>query len=170
MLADDVVDTHPSSDQMMLGVDRRRLEPAVDVSVGGWIAPRLGPFDGWVASARPPESLLHRSLAAWQWCSRDTHDMVEFPLTVQGRGTLALPTEIRRRHRLDEPGAQVRLVERDDGVIELHPLVAVPADQVWFWSERWQLMEREAEADVAAGRVAVTDGPDEFLEELDATA
>ncbi|MFY9808257.1 MAG: hypothetical protein WAK86_13450 [Pseudonocardiaceae bacterium] len=96
--------------------------------------------------------------------------MAEFHLTVQGRGTLALPTEIRRRHRLDEPGAQVRLVERDDGVIELHPLLAVPADQTWFWSERWQLMEREAEADVAAGRVAVTHGPDEFLEELDATA
>ncbi|PZS38019.1 MAG: AbrB family transcriptional regulator [Pseudonocardiales bacterium] len=97
-----------------------------------------------------------------------TNDMAEFHLTVQGRGTLALPTEIRRRHRLDEPGAQVRLVERDDGVIELHPLVAVPADQTWFWSERWQRME--AEADVAAGRVAVTDGPDEFLEELDAPA
>lgn len=96
--------------------------------------------------------------------------MAEFHLTVQGRGTLALPTEIRRRHRLDEPGAQVRLVERDDGVIELHPLVAVPAGQAWFWSERWQRMEREAEADVAAGRVAVTDGPDEFLDELDAMA
>lgn len=109
--------------------------------------------------------LLHGSDAAGT-----LEDMAEFHLTVQGRGTLALPTEIRRRHRLDEPGAQVRLVERDDGVIELHPLVAVPADQAWFWSERWQLMERDAEADVAAGRVAVTDGPDEFLEELDATA
>jgi hypothetical protein len=64
----------------------------------------------------------------------------------------------------------VWLVERDDGVIELHSLVAVPAYQTCFWSERWQLMEREAEADVAAVRVAVTDGPDEFLEELDATA
>jgi hypothetical protein len=64
----------------------------------------------------------------------------------------------------------VRLVERDDSVIELHPLVAVPADQTWFWSERWQRVEREAKADVAARRVAVTDGPDEFLDELDATA
>jgi antitoxin MazE len=137
------------------------LDPVEEVTV----AEQFG-----VASAQPSESLLHRSLAAWQRCSRYTNDMAEFHLTVQGRGTLALPTEIRRRHRLDEPGAQVRLVERDDGVIELHPLVAVPADQAWFWSERWQLMEREAEADVAAGRIAVTDGPDEFLEELDATA
>jgi bifunctional DNA-binding transcriptional regulator/antitoxin component of YhaV-PrlF toxin-antitoxin module len=66
--------------------------------------------------------------------------MAEFRLTVQVRGALALPTEIRRRHRLDEPGAQVRLVER------------------------------EAEADVAAGLLVVTDGPDEFLEELESTA
>ena len=64
----------------------------------------------------------------------------------------------------------MRLVERDDDVIELHSPVAVPADQAWFWSEPWELIEREAEADVAAGRVVVTDGPDEFLEELDATA
>lgn len=96
--------------------------------------------------------------------------MAEFHLTVQVRGTLALPTEIRRRYRLDEPGAQVRLVERADGVIELHPLVAVPADQAWFWSERWQRMEQEAQDDLAAGRVVVTEGPDEFFDELDATA
>ncbi len=96
--------------------------------------------------------------------------MAEYHLSIQGRGTLALPPEIRRRHRLDEPGAQLRLVERADGVIELHPLVAIPADQAWFWTERWQRMEQEAEADIAAGRVVVTDGPDEFLDELDAPA
>lgn len=118
----------------------------------------------------PAEPSRQCRSAAMQRRSRYSDDMAEFHLTVQGRGTLALPTEIRRRHRLDEPGAQVRLVERDDGVIEMHPLVAVPADQTWFWSERWQRMERQAEADAAAGRVVVTDGPDEFLDELDTTA
>ncbi len=96
--------------------------------------------------------------------------MTEYHLTVQGRGTLALPAEIRRRYRLDEAGAQVLLVEREDGVFELHPLVAVPARQAWFWSDRWQQMERAADADVAAGRVVMTEGPDEFLAELDSTA
>ena len=28
----------------------------------------------------------------------------------------------------------------DDGHVELIPVVAVPADQAWFWSERWQAM------------------------------
>lgn len=88
-------------------------------------------------------------------------------LTVQRRGTLALPPDLRRRHHLDGPGAQVRVVERDDGVIELHPLIAVPVDQAWFWTDRWQAMEREADEDVAAGRLVVTEGPDQFLSELD---
>ncbi|MGI9004484.1 MAG: hypothetical protein ACR2GH_23010 [Pseudonocardia sp.] len=46
--------------------------------------------------------------------------------------------------------------------------LAIPAGQAWFWSERWQQLERAADADIVAGRVVVTDGPDEFLEELDA--
>lgn len=77
----------------------------------------------------------------------------EYHVALQSRGTLALPAELRKRHHLDEPGAQVRVVEREDGIIELHPLSAVSADQRWFWTERWQRMEREADADVAAGRV-----------------
>lgn len=88
-------------------------------------------------------------------------------VSIQKRGLVALPPETRRRLSLDEPGAQVRIVERDDGVIELHPLVAIPADQAWFWTERWQRMEREADADIAAGRTKVFDTAEEFLAELD---
>lgn len=89
-------------------------------------------------------------------------------VTVQQRGVLALPSDLRKRHHLDEPGAQVEVAERDDGVIELRPHVPVPADQKWFWSDRWQEMEREADADIVAGRVVHTDSAEEFLAELDA--
>lgn len=91
----------------------------------------------------------------------------EYHLSLQSRGTLALPADLRKRHHLDEPGAQVRVVERDDGVVELHPLSAVPADQRWFWSERWQAMEREVDEHVAAGRVTTFDDVDDFLSSLD---
>jgi bifunctional DNA-binding transcriptional regulator/antitoxin component of YhaV-PrlF toxin-antitoxin module len=91
----------------------------------------------------------------------------EYHVAVQARGTLALPAALRKRHHLDDPGSQVRLVERDDGVIELHPLVAVSADQRWFWTERWQRMEREADEDIAAGRVRVHDSVDDLLDVLD---
>lgn len=88
-------------------------------------------------------------------------------VTVQSRGTLALPKGVRERHHLDKPGAQVEVVERPDGVIELHPHVAVPAEQSWFWTERWQKMEREADQDVAAGRVKKSDSAEDFLKELE---
>lgn len=88
-------------------------------------------------------------------------------MTLQGRGTLALPKGVRERHQLDRPGAQVEIVERDDGVIELHPHVPVPADQAWFWTERWQRMEREADDDVKAGRTKLHDSADDFLAELE---
>lgn len=91
----------------------------------------------------------------------------EYYVSLQSRGTIALPAELRKRHRLDEPGAQVRLVEREDGVIELHPLLAVRADQAWFWSERWQAMEREADEDAIAGRLRTFDSPEELFDELD---
>ncbi len=88
-------------------------------------------------------------------------------VAVQGRGTIALPAAMRRRLHLDQPGAQVELLERDDGRIELRPLLPVRADQAWFWTDRWQAMEREVDADVAAGRVTTADGPDELFEQLD---
>ena len=90
-------------------------------------------------------------------------------VTVQSRGTVALPVSLRRRLHLDEPGAQIQIVEQDDGRVELRPVLPVPADQRWFWTERWQAMEREVDEHVAAGRVTVVDGPDALFEHLDAS-
>jgi len=91
-----------------------------------------------------------------------------FFIGLQTRGVFALPADVRKRHRLDEPGAQLRVIERDDGVIELHPQVAVPAEQAWFWDERWQAMEKEANDDIAEGRVTRHASGEELLEHLDA--
>lgn len=87
-------------------------------------------------------------------------------ITVQSRGVIAIPTSIRRHFGLDQPGAQVELIERE-GEIILRPHVAVPSDQAWFWTERWQQLEREADDAVAAGGVAVVDGIDELLADLE---
>ena len=90
-------------------------------------------------------------------------------LSIQSRGTVALPADLRRRLHLDEPGAQIKLIERDDGGVELQPVVPVAADQRWFWTERWQAMEREVDAEIAAGRVTTADGPDALFARLDGT-
>jgi hypothetical protein len=87
---------------------------------------------------------------------------------VQSRGVFALPADMRKRHHLDEPGAQVLVIEREDGVLELHPQLAVPAGQKWFWTEEWQAKEAEAGADIAEGRVSRSDSADDLFADLDA--
>lgn len=89
-------------------------------------------------------------------------------LTVQSRGTVSLPVQLRRRLHLDQADSQIKLIEHDDGRVELIPIVTVPADQAWFWTDRWQAMEREADADIAAGRVSVVEGVDDLIAHLDA--
>lgn len=86
---------------------------------------------------------------------------------VQSRGTIALPADIRRRLHLDDPGAQVEIVEREDGILELRPALPVPADQRWFWSKGWQEREREVEAHLAAGTVTVHGDVEDFLTHVD---
>lgn len=88
-------------------------------------------------------------------------------LGIQGGGTIALPADIRRRLHLDEPGAQLELVERANGVLELRAALPVPADQRWFWADRWQEREREVDEHVSAGRVEVHESTDAFLDHLD---
>ncbi len=95
------------------------------------------------------------------------NSMKTYHVSVQSRGTIALPADLRRRLHLDEPGAQVRIIEREDGSIELQPMLPIPADQAWFWTERWQAMEREADEDIAAGRVSHAMDVEEFLDQLE---
>ena len=79
---------------------------------------------------------------------------------VSDRGTITLPKAFR--------GASLYEVRsREGGGLELIPQHAIDASQAWFWSERWQAMEREADADIAAGDVQQFNSADDFLAELD---
>lgn len=92
-----------------------------------------------------------------------------FTVSVGGRGTVTLPAEVRRELGLDRPGVHLA-VEVIDGAIVMRPSVSVPADQAWFWSQRWQQMEREADADIAAGRLKRFESADALLADLDEVA
>ncbi len=87
-------------------------------------------------------------------------------VTVQGRGTVALPPVIRKRYHLDRKGAQVEITEREDGVLALRPAVAVPGTRAWFWEERWQVGEREVDQHVRRGEITVSQDVEEFLADL----
>ena len=79
-------------------------------------------------------------------------------------GAITIPEEL--REGLDQD-TLFTVVRREDGVIELRPQSSVDVEQSWFWTERWRRMEREADADIAAGRVATFDDAESFLADLD---
>ena len=79
---------------------------------------------------------------------------------VSSRGTITLPKSLR--------GANLYEVRRaPGGVLELVPQHTIDASQAWFWSDRWQRMEREADAAIAAGRVTRFESADALIDELD---
>ena len=81
-----------------------------------------------------------------------------------GRGTITIPKDL--RDGLPE-GTVMDAVVRADGVLELRPQSSDPS-QAWFWTKRWQRMEREADEDFAAGRYSTFDDVEDFLADLDA--
>lgn len=83
---------------------------------------------------------------------------------IDERGMVAIPEEVR-----GSADGLYEVVRRDDGVIELRPKIAVDASQAWFWTERWQTMEREADEDYATGRYKTFDDVESFLADLDAS-
>jgi antitoxin MazE len=80
------------------------------------------------------------------------------------RGTLTLPRRVRQG--LDKEQL-FEVDRREDGVIELRPRALVDPSQAWFWSAKWQQMEREADEDIAAGRVKRFDSMEELFADLD---
>lgn len=65
---------------------------------------------------------------------------------------VSIPKQVREALGLQE-GDFIEVEERE-GAIVMRPKRLVDADQAWFWSAEWQQGEREAEADIRAGRVS----------------
>jgi len=55
----------------------------------------------------------------------------------------------------------------DRGRIVLEPMIRIPKDQAWYWTEGWQKAEREADADESAGRYTEYANVDDLLADLE---
>jgi AbrB family looped-hinge helix DNA binding protein len=84
---------------------------------------------------------------------------------IRAKGQLTIPQDVREAAHLEE-GDPVEIEVTADGIL-LRPQKLVDASQAWFWSREWQQGEREASADIAAGRVTASESSEAFLESLD---
>lgn len=83
---------------------------------------------------------------------------------IKNRHVITLGQELRKALNLDE--GDILDVSVEEGKIVLEPKKLIPADQQWFWTEEWQTGEREAQAEIDAGRVKSFDSMEDFLEDL----
>lgn len=84
---------------------------------------------------------------------------------LRARGQVTLPSFIREKLRLEE-GSLV-LVKVLDNTIVLVPQETVDKEQSWFWQEKWQNLEAEAESDIREGRVKSFGTVEELFDEIE---
>jgi AbrB family looped-hinge helix DNA binding protein len=71
-------------------------------------------------------------------------------IQVRKKAQLTLPLSVRKKLGIEE--GDYMDVRVRDGEIILRVKKLVDKEQAWFWSERWQKGEMEAEEDIRAGR------------------
>jgi bifunctional DNA-binding transcriptional regulator/antitoxin component of YhaV-PrlF toxin-antitoxin module len=74
------------------------------------------------------------------------------------------------RKKLGIENGSVILSKIVDDTIVLVPQQLVDRDQAWFWKERWQKLEAEADRDVAAGRTKTFDSVEDLFHEIESAA
>jgi AbrB family looped-hinge helix DNA binding protein len=92
--------------------------------------------------------------------------MADYSLTkVTRNGQITLPASVRRALMVAE-GDYLEVRTEEDG-IHLVPKKLIDSSQAYFWSPAWQAGEREAAADMAAGRVTEAADAEKLIARLD---
>ena len=84
---------------------------------------------------------------------------------IRQKGQLTIPADILKRLRL-KIGDFIEIAPVKGGIL-LKPKKIIDADQAWFWTEDWQKGEKEAGADIEAGRVERFESAEDLLDALD---
>jgi len=84
---------------------------------------------------------------------------------VTRNGQITLPAIVRRTLRVEE-GDYIEVRVAGESII-LTPKKLVDASQAYFWAPEWQEGEREASADIAAGRTYEAADVDDLIAQLE---
>lgn len=87
--------------------------------------------------------------------------------TLRPKGQVTLPNDVREALHVEE-GDEIEFEVADSGVVIMHGLKMIPAEQAWFWTETWHTGERAATDDIRAGRLSkVYQDIDDMFDDLD---
>jgi len=93
---------------------------------------------------------------------------VEELVKVRQKGQLTLPLSMRKKLGITE-GSVVMSKIVDDTIV-LIPQDMVDRDQAWFWKDRWQKLEAEADRDISEGRTKTFETVEDLYHEIEGAA
>lgn len=97
------------------------------------------------------------------------NDKTYFRTRLRVKGQVTVPGEIRDLLGAEEGDELVFMVEENGRVI-VERVQIIPPDQSWFWSERWQRLEREVQQDIEKNRIHQFDSSDDAVRFLNEAA
>ncbi|MBI4764525.1 MAG: AbrB/MazE/SpoVT family DNA-binding domain-containing protein [Deltaproteobacteria bacterium] len=81
------------------------------------------------------------------------------------RAQVTLPSEVVKKMKLQE-GDNLDIAMEEDRII-IKPVLVIDRSQSWFWSKKWQELEKEADEDIKKGRVHKAKNGEELIKKLD---
>jgi antitoxin PrlF len=89
-------------------------------------------------------------------------DNFYFKTRLRNKGQITVPAEIRSVLGAEE-GDDLLFYSDEQGRVIVSRAQVISPEQAWFWTQRWQQMEREAQADLEQGRVHEFSDVDEVI-------
>lgn len=93
-------------------------------------------------------------------------DKTIYKTRLRNKGQITVPSEVRDALGANE-GDDLLFSVDEKGRIVVTRAQIIPPDQTWFWSARWQRMEKAAQADLESGNVVEYDNVNDALTALD---
>ena len=84
---------------------------------------------------------------------------------LRSKSQITLPASIVKELDL-KAGDKIELMI-EDGKIVITPVITVPKSQAWYWSKKWQDIEKQADTEREQGKLKKFDTIDDVLEDLD---
>ena len=79
-------------------------------------------------------------------------DKTIYKSRLRNKGQVTVPPEIRNQLGAEE-GDDLLFYTDEAGRVVVSRAQIIDPEQAWFWSDRWQRMEQEVQADLKAGRI-----------------
>ena len=81
------------------------------------------------------------------------------------RAQVTLPSEVVKKMKLQE-GDNLDIAMEEDRII-IKPVLVIERSQSWFWSKKWQELEKEVDEDIKQGMVHKAKDVEELIKKLD---